>query len=216
MLSAYEQLRAVNIARNKRVLLGLGIKPREKKSNKRPAAGILPHEKKSKKRRRRKASPTRHSPRVATQATVNYFPDGDEDHDDEDGDEHDDDEYGLDALFGPDDEDEEDEEDAPRRRHATSNKRLAASPGDDSAAIAEAIPDEVQRYVRTLYLELQKPQSKLQWNADGASFCVDVSSGPPHPHAHAHAHAHGACTRTCTHLHTRNRTRIHRPAKIHI
>ena len=91
MLSDYEKLRAANIKRNKRVLLGLGIKPREKKSNKRPAAGILPGEKKSKKRRRRKASPTRHSPRVAKQPTVNYFPDGDEDDDDEDGDEDDDD-----------------------------------------------------------------------------------------------------------------------------
>ena len=190
MLSDYEKRRLANIKRNKIVLLRLGIK----KSNKRPAAAILPGEKKSKKRRRRKASPTRHSPRLATQPTVNYFPDGDEDHDDEDGDEHDDDEYGLDALFGPDDEEED----------------------DDSAAISEGIPDDVERYVRILYLELQKPQSKLQWNADGASFCVDVSSGPPHPHAHAHAHAHGACTRTCTHLHTRNRTRIHRPAKIHI
>ena len=199
MLSAYEQRRNANIARNKRVLLSLGLD-----------TGILPREKKSKKRQRRKASPrasTRHSTRVAKQPTVYYSRDGDYDPDDEDGDEDDDDDYGL---------DDEDEEDAPRRRHATSNKRLAVSPGDDSAAIAEAIPDEVQRYVRTLYLELQKPQSKLQWNADGASFCVDVSSGPPHPHAHAHAHAHGACTRTCTHLHTRNRTRIHRPAKIHI
>ena len=199
MLSAYEHLRNANIARNKRVLLGLGLD-----------TGILPREKKSKKRQRRKASPrasTRHSTRVAKQPTVYYSRDGDYDPDDEDGDEDDDDDYGL---------DDEDEEDAPRRRHATSNKRLAVSPGDDSAAIAEAIPDEVHRYVRTLYLELQKSQSKLQWNADGASFCVDVSSGPPHPHAHAHAHAHGACTRTCTHLHTRNRTRIHRPAKIHI
>ena len=216
MLSAYEKLRAANINRNKRVLLGLGIKPREKKSKKRLATGILPREKKSKKRRRRKASPrapTRHSTRVAKQPTVYYSRYGDYDPDDEDGDEDDDDDYSLDVLYGLDD---EDEEDAPRRRHATSNKRLAVSPGDDSAAIAEAIPDEVQRYVRTLYLELQKSQSKLRWNADGASFCVDVSSGPPHPHAHAHAHAHGACTRTYTHLHTRNRTRIHRPAKIHI
>ena len=209
MLSDYEKRRLANIKRNKLELLRLGIK-----SNKRPAAGILPGEKKSKKRRRRKASPTRHSPRVATQATVNYFPDGDEDHDDEDGDEHDDDEYGLDALFGPDDEEEDD---------AISEGGLVVLFGpddeeedDDSAAISEGIPDDVERYVRILYLELQKPQSKLQWNADGASFCVDVSSGPPHPHAHAHAHAHGACTRTCTHLHTRNRTRIHRPAKIHI
>ena len=199
MLSAYEKLRAANIARNKRVLLGLGLD-----------TGILPREKKSKKRQRRKASPrasTRHSTRVAKQPTVYYSRDGDYDPDDEDGDEDDDDDYGL---------DDEDEEDAPRRRHATSNKRRAVSPGDDSAAVAEAIPDEVKPYVRTLYLELQKSQSKLRWNADGTSFCVDVSPGPPHPHAHAHAHAHGACTRTCTHLHTRNRTRIHRPAKIHI
>ena len=88
MLSAYEKLRAANIARNKRVLLGLGIKPREKKPKKRLATGILPREKKSKKRRRRKASPTRHSPRVAKQPTVYYFRD---DPDDEDGDEDDDD-----------------------------------------------------------------------------------------------------------------------------
>ena len=139
MLSAYEQQRQANIARNKRKLQFLGLD-----------TGILPRENKTKKRR-----------------------------------------------------------------------AMSAAPGDDSAdsagaAVAEAIPVEVGPYLRTLVRELQKSQSNLRWNADGTSFYVDVSPGPPHPHAHAHAHAHGACTRTGTHVHTRNRTRIHRPAKIHI
>ena len=113
-----------------------------------------------------------------------------------------------------------DNPDSPPRENKT-KKRRAVSPGDDSAdsagaAVAEAIPVEVGPYLRTLVRELQKSQSNLRWNADGTSFYVDVSPGPPHPHAHAHAHAHGACTRTCTHVHTRTRTRIHRPAEIHI
>ena len=98
-----------------------------------------------------------------------------------------------------------DNPDSPPRENKT-KKRRAMSPGDDSAdsagaAVAEAIPVEVGPYLRTLVRELQKSQSNLRWNADGTSFYVDVSPGPPHPHAHAHAHAHGACTRTCTHIH---------------
>ena len=64
MLSAYEQQRQANIARNKRALQLLGLD-----------TGILPREKKTKKRQRRKASPrasTRHSTRVAKQPTVDY------------------------------------------------------------------------------------------------------------------------------------------------
>ena len=64
MLSAYEQQRQANIARNKRALQLLGLD-----------TGILPREKKTKKRQRRKASPrasTRRSTRVAKQPTVDY------------------------------------------------------------------------------------------------------------------------------------------------
>ena len=198
MLSAYEQQRQANIARNKRALQLLGLD-----------TGILPREKKTKKRQRRKASPrasTRRSTRVAKQPAVDYslekvLDPANDDSGDNVGDDADDkmynpsgDDYsvGSDGTYNPFSDDSDvpvgnNPDDKMYMYNEANAPTVSAAPGDDShdkmtvqlTKVQLVQLTKVQFVLLTLLNELQS-DSNVRWTADGGSFGLVVSKGQEH------------------------------------